>query len=173
MPIQLMPGERPIRAARQHWSVVAPSLAAALALLVIGTVILIVIPGTIAGHDVGGVKVGAGIVLAVFVLGWACVSYVRWKLLTYTLTDRRIVLQRGVLSRSTESISLDRIQNTVIRRPLGDRFIGAGHIDIESAGRDGVETLHRIPDAERFYATLLQAMDALRMGPPHTMGQGL
>ena len=173
MPIQLMPGERPIRAARQHWSVVAPSLAAALAALVIGIVILVVIPGTIAGHDIGGIKVSAGIVLAAFVLGWGGISYLRWTLLRYTLTDRRIVLQSGVLSRSTESISLDRIQNTVIRRPLGDRFIGAGNIDIESAGRDGVETLHRIPGAESFYATLLQAMDALRTGPPHTMGQGV
>ena len=172
MSIQLMPGESPILVARQHWSVVAPSFAAALAVLVIGVVILVVVPGAIGGHDIWGVKLGAGIVLAVFVLGWAAIGYLRWALLTYTLTDRRIVLQRGVLSRLTESISLDRIQNTVIRRPLGDRFIGAGNVDIESAGRDGIETLHRIPDAENFYATLLQAMDALRMAPPQPLGQG-
>ena len=173
MSAQLMPGERPLLVARQHWSVVAPPLGAALAALVIGIVILVLIPAAIAGFGTGGVKLTAGIVLGVFAFGWAGLVYLRWRFQKYTLTDRRIVLERGVLSRLTESISLDRIQNTVIRRPLGDRVIGAGHIDIESAGRDGTETLHRIPDAETFYATLLQAIDSLRLGPAHAMSQGI
>jgi len=173
MSVQLMPGERPILVARQHWSVVAPSLGAAVAALVAGIVILVLIPADIAGFGTARVKLIAGIVLGVLVLGWAALSFLRWRFQTYTLTDRRVVLERGVLSRLTESISLDRIQNTVIRRPLGDRVIGAGHIDIESAGRDGIETLHRIPDADTFYAALLQAVDALRLGPPHVMSQGL
>jgi hypothetical protein len=47
----------------------------------------------------------------------------------------------------------------VIHRPLGDRLIGAGDIEIESAGRDGVEVLHRIPKAEAFYNELLTEMN--------------
>jgi uncharacterized membrane protein YdbT with pleckstrin-like domain len=75
-------------------------------------------------------------------------------------------MEGGVLSRTAETIPLDRIQNTVIHRPLGDRLIGAGDIEIESAGRDGVEVLHRIPRAEAFYNELLATMNA----PPPSTG---
>lgn len=170
MPLQLMPGERPILITRQHWSVMAPAIIGAIVALCVVIVILALIPGAIAGRDVGEIKVIVGIVCGVAVVGWAGAAYLRWRFARYTLTDRRIVLETGVLSRLTESISLDRIQNAVIRRPLGDRLIGAGNIHIESAGRDGVETLHRIPRAEAFYAMLLQAMDALRLGPPREVG---
>jgi uncharacterized membrane protein YdbT with pleckstrin-like domain len=170
VPLQLMQGERPILVTRQHWSVMAPAIVAAIVLLCVVIAILALVPDTIAGRDVSGVKLIAGIVCGVVVMGWAGAAYLRWRFARYTLTDRRIVLESGVLSRLTESISLDRIQNAVIRRPLGDRLIGAGNIHIESAGRDGVETLHRIPRAEAFYATLLQAVDALRAGPPREVG---
>jgi putative membrane protein len=84
----------------------------------------------------------------------------QWRFATYHLTDKRIVMEGGILSRTAETIPLDRIQNTVIHRPLGDRLIGAGDIEIESAGRDGVEVLHRIPKAESFYNELLATMNA-------------
>ena len=69
----------------------------------------------------------------------------RWRFQTYTLTSHRIVLARGVVSRVTESIALDRIQDTVVRRPLADRLIGAGSLEIQSAGRDGTEILGWCP----------------------------
>jgi len=163
----LMSDERPITVSRQHWSVIVfPWVSLGLLILVAGIVVLILIPGNIGGRDTGRAKTIAGVVLAVAVIAWTGWHYLRWHLLTYMLTDRRIVVQSGVLSRTTESIALDRIQNTVIRRPLGDRMIGAGDIEIESAGRDGVEILHRIPDAEAFYTTLMQAMESVRTGAP-------
>ena len=91
---------------------------------------------------------------------WAGLRILRWRFATYHLTDRRIVMEGGILSRTAETIPLDRIQNTVIHRPFGDRLIGAGDIEIESAGRDGVEVLHRIPKAEAFYNELLTTMNA-------------
>jgi len=161
----LMSDERPITVSRQHWSVIVfPWVTLGVMFLVAGIVVLIFIPGNIGGRDTGQAKTIAGVVLAVAVLAWTGWHYLRWHLLTYMLTDRRIVVQSGVLSRMTESIALDRIQNTVIRRPLGDRMIGAGDIEIESAGRDGVEILHRIPDAQAFYTTLMQAMESVRTG---------
>lgn len=162
----LMTDERPITVSRQHWSVIAPWIAAGILFLVAGIVVLALIPGTAGGRNIGGIKLIAGVVLAVVVIGWTGAHYLRWRFLTYLLTDRRIVVEKGVLSRMTESIALDRIQNTVIRRPLGDRMIGAGDIEIESAGRDGVEILHRIPNAPVFYRELMQAMEALRAGVP-------
>ena len=170
MSAQLMPGEHPLAVVRQHWSVVVPALIGGVLVFIAGIVALVLIPASIGSVALGGVKLAIGIALGVVVLLWSLIHYLRWRLATYTLTDHRIIVDRGVLSRYSESIALDRIQNTVIRRPLGDRLIGAGDIEIESAGRDGVERLHRIPRAERFYSTLMQAMEATRMGPPPQYG---
>ena len=166
MSAQPMPGENRLAVSRQHWSVVVPPLVGGVLVLVAVIVVLVLIPGTISSFSFGGVKLVIGVAAGVVVLAWSLIHWLRWRLATYTLTDHRIILERGVLSRYSESIALDRIQNTVIRRPLGDRLIGAGDIEIESAGRDGVERLHRIPQAEHFYNALMQAMEATRMGPP-------
>jgi uncharacterized membrane protein YdbT with pleckstrin-like domain len=169
---ELMSDERPITMSRQHWSVIVfPWITLAALLLTAGIVVLILIPEMLAGHSTGRARFIAGVVLVVAVLVWTGWHYLAWRLRTYMLTDRRIVVRSGVLSRMTESIALDRIQNTVVRRPLGDRLIGAGDIEIESAGRDGVEILHRIPNAQAFYTSLMEAMEAVRTSnyPPHPL----
>ena len=169
MASRLMDGEHRIAETRQHWSVVAPPLLGGLLLLVAVIVVLILLPTRIGSVQFGGLKLAIGIAIGVAVVIWSLIHFLRWRLLTYTLTDHRIVLEGGVLSRYSESIALDRIQNTVIKRSLGDRFIGAGNVEIESAGRDGVEVLHRIPHAQDYYSQLMQAMGALRMAPPPPM----
>src|ERR1039457_3284033 len=152
MPTQLMPGERSIALVRQHWSVLAGH--------VLGAIVLIAkLPSTIGSASITTVKTVIVLILVVGSLLWAGMRILRWRFATYHLTDRRIVMEGGILSRTAETISLDRIQNTVIHRPLGDRLIGAGDIEIESAGRDGVEVLHRIPKAEAFYNELLATMN--------------
>jgi uncharacterized membrane protein YdbT with pleckstrin-like domain len=161
---RLMSDEQPIALTRQHWSIVAPWIAAGVLVFVAVVVVLALLPVRVGSSDIGGLKTLIDIIVAVLVVLWAGFHFLRWRMQTYLLTDRRIVVDRGVLSRYTESISLDRIQNTVIRRPLGDRLIGAGDVEIESAGRDGVEVLTRIPNAQHFYTELLEAMERLRGG---------
>ncbi|MGA7989314.1 MAG: PH domain-containing protein [Candidatus Dormiibacterota bacterium] len=164
MPTQLMPGERSIALVRQHWSVVAGHVLAALVIIVIAIVLNAVLPSKIGSASITTIKTVIAAVLIVAAVLWAGLRILRWRFATYHLTDKRIVMEGGILSRTAETIPLDRIQNTVIHRPLGDRLIGAGDIEIESAGRDGVEVLHRIPKAEAFYNELLTTMNA----PPQT-----
>ena len=168
MSTEMMPGEQRLALVRQHWSVIAAPAAGGLLVVVAGIVALALIPSSIGGVHLGGVKVVIGVALVVAGLLWILVHYLRWRLLTYLLTDRRIIVEGGVISRYEESIALDRIQNTVLRRPLTDRLLGAGEIEIESAGRNGIELMHRIPRAAGFYATLMQAMQNLRLSgqPP-------
>ena len=163
MSTEMMPGEQRLALVRQHWSVIAAPAAGGLVVVVAGVVALALIPSSIGGVRLGGVKVAIGVALVVAGLLWILVHYLRWHLLTYLLTDRRIIVEGGVISRYEESIALDRIQNTVLRRPLTDRLLGAGEIEIESAGRNGIELMHRIPQAAAFYATLMQAMQNLRL----------
>jgi uncharacterized membrane protein YdbT with pleckstrin-like domain len=160
MPTQLMPGERSIALVRQHWSVLAGHVLGAIVVIVVALVLDAKLPVKIGSLSITTVKTIVMLVLIVGALLWAGMRILRWRFATYHLTDRRIVMEGGILSRTAETIPLDRIQNTVIHRPLGDRLIGAGDIEIESAGRDGVEVLHRIPKAESFYNELLTTMNA-------------
>ena len=160
MPTQMMPGERSIALVRQHWSVVAGHFLAAVVIVVVALVLNAVLPSKIGTLSITTFKTVVALVLIIASILWAGLRILRWRFATYHLTDKRIVMEGGILSRTSETIPLDRIQNTVIHRPLGDRLIGAGDIEIESAGRDGVEVLHRIPKAEAFYNELLTAMNA-------------
>lgn len=160
MPTQLMPGERSIALVRQHWSVLAGHVLGAVVVIVVAVVLDAKLPVKIGSLSITTVKTIVMLVLIVAALLWAGLRILRWRFATYHLTDRRIVMEGGILSRTAETIPLDRIQNTVIHRPFGDRLIGAGDIEIESAGRDGVEVLHRIPKAEAFYNELLTTMNA-------------
>ncbi len=159
MPTQLMPGERSIALVRQHWSVLAGHVLGAIVVIIVAVVLDAKLPDKIGSLSITTVKTIVMLVLIVAAVLWAGLRILRWRFATYHLTDRRIVMEGGILSRTAETIPLDRIQNTVIHRPFGDRLIGAGDIEIESAGRDGVEVLHRIPKAEAFYNELLTTMN--------------
>jgi uncharacterized membrane protein YdbT with pleckstrin-like domain len=160
MPTQLMPGERSIALVRQHWSVIAGHVLGAIVVVVVALVLNAIVPAKIGSLSITTVKTVIVLVLIIAAVLWAGVRVLQWRFATYHLTDKRIVMEGGILSRTAETIPLDRIQNTVIHRPLADRLIGAGDIEIESAGRDGVEVLHRIPKAEAFYNELLATMNA-------------
>ena len=134
MPTQLMPGERSIALIRQHWSVVAGHVLGAIVVIVVAIVLNAVLPSKVGSVSINTVKMIVALVLIVGAVLWAGLRILRWRFATYHLTDRRIVMEGGILSRTAETIPLDRIQNTVIHRPLGDRLIGAGDIEIEFGG---------------------------------------
>jgi uncharacterized membrane protein YdbT with pleckstrin-like domain len=163
---QLMPGEHPIRVTRQHWTIFIPVGLACAAALAVGLVLLAVTPSSVSGHDIGEVKLFIGLGLVLVVGATFLVRWVQWRCLTYMLTDHRIVVRRGILSRYTESIALDRIQDSGVRQRLLARVLKFGDVEIESAGRDGTEILHHIADPAGFSNDLLLAIEARRTGQP-------
>ena len=163
---QLMPGEHPIRVTRQHWTIFIPVGLACAAALAVGLVLLAVTPSRVSGHDIGQVKLLIGLGLVLVVGATFLVRWVQWRCLTYLLTDHRIVVRRGILSRYTESIALDRIQDSGVRQRLLARMLRFGDVEIESAGRDGTEVLHHIADPVGFSNDLLIAIEARRTGQP-------
>lgn len=62
-----------------------------------------------------------------------------WRTNTLELTDKRIVLRSGVLSKNERSVPLVKVQDvTVNRGPMG-RIFGFGDLRIESAGSNSTE----------------------------------
>ena len=64
-------------------------------------------------------------------------KYFQWTMTYFVVTDRRVIYRTGVLSKKGVEIPLERINNINFHQRVIDRIIGAGDLDIESAGRDG------------------------------------
>ena len=163
---QLMPGEHPIRVTRQHWTIFIPIGLVSAGALIVGLVLLAIAPSSVSGHDLGEVKLLIGLALVLVVGATVLVRWVQWRCLTYSLTDHRIVVRRGILSRFTESIALDRVQDSGVRQRLLARLLKFGDVEIESAGADGTEVLRHIADPVGFSNDLLVAIEARRLGQP-------
>jgi uncharacterized membrane protein YdbT with pleckstrin-like domain len=173
MTLHLLSGESVVTTERQHVLVLVPVTLVAVICLGLPLILIQLVPNQVSGTNVSGAKAIADAVVAVVVVAWYLLRVLRWHFHTYTLTTHRIVLSSGVISRVTESIALDRIQDTVVRRPLADRLIGAGSLEIQSAGRDGTEVLRLVPKPDRFYTQILQAIENYRvMAYPGAAEQG-
>lgn len=84
---------------------------------------------------------------SVTALGWAIVAviwaiwlglkYLQWQFTNFVVTDDRVIYRHGVLAKSGVEIPLERINNINFHQGIWERIIGAGDLDIESAGREG------------------------------------
>jgi len=164
----LLAGEEEVRTTRQHWVVFVPVTALAVVVVGVGALILKLLPATARGHSLHTVKVSIAIALAVVMGGVLLVRWLRWRFTTFVLTNHRIVVSRGVLSRHVESIALDRVQDTSVDQGLLARVFRAGNVEIESAGRDGSEVLRTIHDPVGFSNSLQYAVEARRTGQPYS-----
>lgn len=166
MSIQLIEGERVVRTARQHWIVFVPAGAVCALVIAAAAVVLWVSPASVGGRSLHDAKALVMLGIALAVAAVLSVRWLRWRFNAYVLTDHRVVVSTGVLSRSAESISLDRVQDSAVHRSLLARALRYGDVEIESAGRDGAERLSRIGDAVGFSNDLLVAVEARRTGRP-------
>jgi uncharacterized membrane protein YdbT with pleckstrin-like domain len=162
----MMPGEHPIRTTRQHWTVfLGLGFASAIALAV-GITLLVIAPGTVGSFKLRDIKFFIGLALGVVVLAIFLVRWVQWRCTSFTLTNHRIISRHGVLSRYTESIALDRVQDSRVTQRLLGRMFGFGDLELESAGRDGNEVFGHIADPAGFSRDLLVAVEARHTGQP-------
>jgi uncharacterized membrane protein YdbT with pleckstrin-like domain len=69
--------------------------------------------------------------------GFVIVKYFTWSYTHFVLTDRRVISRSGIVSKRGTEIPLERINNIDFHQRIWERVIGAGDLDIESAGKDG------------------------------------
>ncbi|MEO6797587.1 MAG: PH domain-containing protein [Candidatus Dormibacter sp.] len=152
----LLPGERVLASARRHWVVlVRPILT-----VILGAVIAAVVAAFLPLNGELRLFVLLGVVLlAVIVLN---LYFWRWRSQQYILTDQRVVLNEGLISRFSRSILLDRIQDLTTYQGLWGRAWGFGDIELESAGREGGEWLHMVPRPQQLRNAIFAQMEARR-----------
>lgn len=90
-------------------------------------------------------------VLAVLLLFGAVIPFLRWLTTTYTLTNRRLIEQTGILTRSGRIIPLARINDVAYEKGIIDRILRCGTLVIHDASQQEGLRLHDIPHIEDFH----------------------
>lgn len=83
--------------------------------------------------------------------------FLRWYTTTYTMTDRRIITRRGVITKTGHDLPLRRINNVAYERSFTDRLLGCGSLVFTTAAETPV-TLPDVPDVERVHVQMTELL---------------
>jgi membrane protein YdbS with pleckstrin-like domain len=97
---------------------------------------------------------------AALVIWGSLIPFLRWYTWTYTLTNKRIVEQRGILTRTGRVIPLSRINDVAFEKNLNDRILGSGTLVIHDASEQSGLELRDIPHIEDLHRTVTTLVDS-------------
>ena len=128
--------------------------------IVIGIVFVVVFVlyvGPADGSSILGWPLGIGLLIFV---GFVVEKYLVWTYTHFVLTDRRVISRSGIVSKRGTEIPLERINNIDFHQNIFLRLIGAGDLDIESAGRDGQSHFDNVRHPDMVQQEIYRQMEA-------------
>jgi uncharacterized membrane protein YdbT with pleckstrin-like domain len=124
--LNLSPGERVIFAGHPSWRAI-------LGFYLKGTALAIalgVLAKLIAGDGAAFLAILAALALTVLT------GFAKRVATTYTITDRRLNIKRGIVSREIQETRLERVQNVNYRQSVYQRLMQIGDVDFDTAASD-------------------------------------
>ena len=146
---KLLPGENLVLKDHPHWITVVKSVLLPVALLVLVAIADFTILGPEWYYTPNLRKILSLGVIAIALL-WFIVVWIRWRSIIYTLSDQRITIQTGVLSRQEKIIPIDRVQDATTKQSVFGRMLGYGRVEVDAAGAQGAEVLDHLPNPGDF-----------------------
>ena len=155
-PSDLLPGERILARSCRHWVVLLRPIATTVLAIAVALAILALVP--ISG------ELRLLLMLGALLAGLAVINlyYWGWRAHEYVLTDQRVILNEGIVSKFSRSIAIDRIQDLTTFQGLWGRTWGFGDIELESAGREGAELLSTVPRPQQLRNAIFGQIEARR-----------
>lgn len=124
--LNLSPGERVIFEGHPSWrAIIGFYLKGILVAIVLGVIANLIEGGATAFVVI--LVVLAITLLAGFLKRWAT---------TYTITDRRLNIKRGIVSREVQETRLERVQNVNYNQSVYQRLMQIGDVDFDTAASD-------------------------------------
>lgn len=138
-------GEQVINNLRPHWRKVAIPVVLAPILVGLGSYGYFAVR-----HHAGGfvLKYVVLAVAAILLIWWSIRPFLFWLTTRYVVTDRRVLMRNGVLSRTGRDVPLTRVNDVSFKRSIVERMFGSGTLVIESAGERGQVSLNDVPHVE-------------------------
>jgi uncharacterized membrane protein YdbT with pleckstrin-like domain len=127
MALNLSPGEQVIFQGHPSWRAI------------LGFYLKGILVAAIAGVIVKLFGAGSGTVFLVVlvVIGLSVViGFVKRVATVYTITDRRLNIKRGIVSREVQETRLERVQNVNYRQSVYQRIMQIGDVDFDTAATD-------------------------------------
>ena len=155
-PRYLLPAERPWVNVRRHWSVLLHPGLRGVGLLALLYLLLFLTSGA-------GALSGLVLVAMAGILCWLAWRVAEWRHDRFVVTDKRVLLVTGLLTRRVGMMPLLKVTDMTYERSWTGRWLGYGAFVMESAGQD--QALHRV-DHVPYPDQVAQTMFALLFGPP-------
>ncbi|MFC7527925.1 PH domain-containing protein [Actinoplanes sp. GCM10030250] len=140
---------------RPHWkAAVAPVLV--LLLTLAGFILAwVMLPETEGGR--------IGLLMVATIMLWYAVRngvtpLVAWRCTHYVLTDERILVQQGVLTRERRDLPLNRVNDHSLAQSLLDRILGSGTLTVDSIGEQSAK-LAGVPAAQQVQTLLYELIE--------------
>jgi uncharacterized membrane protein YdbT with pleckstrin-like domain len=149
----LAEGEQVVLRLHPHWKTVLRPVLILAATIVALLAVLLFLP---AGHDAAIARLALGAVALIITLTWVVVPLLRWRTTSYELTNRRLRLRVGILTRSGRDFPLAKISDVSFAQGVLDRVLGCGRLIVESPGEHGQLVLTEIPQVQGVQSTLFQ-----------------
>ena len=126
-----------------------------------GIPLVIALIGVVAlSGSVQTVAAWAWAILAVIWAVWLLAKYAQWQYTHFVVTDDRVIFRTGLLSKHGVEIPLERINNINFHQRIFERLIGAGDLDIESAGREGQSHFEDVRHPDGVQQEIYRQMEA-------------
>ena len=127
MALNLSPGERVIFQGHPSWrAILGFYLKGILVAALVGVVFKLF------GAGSGTVFLVVLVIVGVTILA----GFVKRVATTYTITDRRLNIRRGIVSREVQETRLERVQNVNYRQSVYQRLVQVGDVDFDTAAGD-------------------------------------
>jgi membrane protein YdbS with pleckstrin-like domain len=139
-----------------HWKTLVRPVLVTVLIVAAGLVVLVVIP---AGKYAAVGRLATAAVALLALMLWLTVPLLRWRTTTYELTDRRLRMRSGIITRQGRDIPLARINDVSFQKGPLDRLLGCGRLVVESAGEHGELRLTEIPNVEKVHQTLFRLVE--------------
>jgi membrane protein YdbS with pleckstrin-like domain len=112
--------------------------------------------------------------LLLFVIGllWLLIRYFRWITTVFAVTNRRVIVQKGILGKDFDEIPVTQVRGVDVHQRFGQRILGYGTVRVSSEGgsRLGNEDWKGIPQPFRFQKLIENATQNVQSAPgPLTM----
>ncbi len=132
------------------------------------TILLGVLAGVISAMAQGSVQ--AAWVSAVVLVGLVVVvldGLFRRITTRYTITNRRLTIERGIFTRELHETRLERVQNVNYRQSLLQRMLGVGTVTFDTAGEAGYDfSFHGVSAPRRIVRTVDRAIHEFQAARP-------
>ncbi len=171
MALNLGPGEQIVFEGHPSWrAILGFYLKGALLIAVI--VALTVFYGNTIGDDVSETAItieliGGGAIVAL-------VGFLRRVATRYTITNRRLHIKHGMISRNVQETKIERVQDVNYRQSMFQRIMQIGDVDFDTAATnpDGDFVFAGVAQPERVVDRVHHATEPLASGPQGRSGLG-